>query len=324
MLLVLIICGLTTLLIYFVVLTAIRERFFNPRRDYIQRWMDPNQSRLMETGAVGVEKKDYEDEIKMLQGFFGKKAQWRNFYQALRQIDPRLTIWRFLFIVVLISLAITAFFAVVTQLPIYAALFLGFLVGFILPWMYVMFQYKRRLSKFAEHLPDALRIMIGGLKAGYGISGGFEMVGQDGPIPVNQEFRIVLAEMELGLSVEVALQNLVERVKTRDTEFFCMAIAMQKETGGNLAELMENLEKTIRERQRITREAKTLLAQSKMSGLFLVIIPLAIGFAIIHMNVQFGQVLLNTPPGRMALLICGTLYVFGLLLMRKVLDVPLY
>jgi tight adherence protein B len=325
MLLVLVLAGISTMLIYVIVLIALKEKFFNPRREYIERWMDPNQSKFSESGGSGgVEKCDLDDEIKMLKSIFGKTPELRNFYQALRQINPKLTINVFLVAVLLFSILVTLFFYYITRIPFYPALVMGFFVGFALPFMYVMFNLKRRLAKFSEHLPDALRIMVGGLKAGYGISGGFEMVSQDGPPPLNEEFRIVLAEMELGLSIEQALQNLVERVKTRDTEFFAMAISLQKETGGNLAELMETLEKTIRERQRIVREARALLAQSKMSALFLVLIPICLAFIVFHFNTQFAEVMFKNPTGVIMLIAAGGLQILGILLIRRLLNIPLY
>jgi len=325
MVLVLILVVLAAFFLFFAILVALRDRFFNPRKAYLKKWIDPDSASGERPGSsTSVERKEFEGEPEAIQKILRKNKKYGQFYYVVRTIHPKMTVARFFLICCLIFFFTVFFLTQLSNVPLLYALPIALVFGFFVPRLYARFVYQKRLTRFNELLPDGLRIMIGGLRAGYGISGAFEMVAQDGPKPLNEEFQIVLEEMELGLSVDISLKNLVERVKTRDTEFFTTSVVLQKETGGNLADLMSGLEETIRERQRIVREAKTLLAQSKVSALFLTLVPIGVACFVIFFNEQFKEILLSHPMGKMLLLAAICFEVMGVLLVRRLMKIPLY
>ncbi len=153
---------------------------------------------------------------------------------------------------------------------------IGAIIGVFIPRLYVNRQMKKRLIRFNEQLPDMINLMVNGLRAGYSTMQAMEAVSKELPSPICDEFRRVVQEMQLGIPMERALNNLLRRIASDDLDFLVTAINVQREVGGNLAEILDIISFTIRERVRIKGEIRVLTAQVMTSGQILAIMPIAL------------------------------------------------
>jgi tight adherence protein B len=144
---------------------------------------------------------------------------------------------------------------------------IGLTIGPFLPRMYVKSQQKKRLVKFNDQLPDMLNLMVNGLRAGYSVMQAMEAVSKELPPPICDEFRRVVQEMTLGVSTQKTLDNLLRRIPSDDLDLCVTAMNVQREVGGNLAEILDTISFTIRERVRIKGEIRVMTSQQSFSGL---------------------------------------------------------
>ena len=151
---------------------------------------------------------------------------------------------------------------------------IGGVVGFFLPRIYMGRQKNKRLDNFNSQLPDMLSLMVNGLRAGFSTAQAMEAVSREMPAPLSTEFRRVVQEMQLGISMEDSLENIIRRIPSEDLDLIVTAVNVQREVCGNLAEILDTIAHTIRERIRIKGEIKVLTAQVMYSGRFLAILPL--------------------------------------------------
>jgi tight adherence protein B len=164
---------------------------------------------------------------------------------------------------------------------------IGATAGAFAPRFYVKSQQKRRLQKFNDQLPDMLNLMVNGLRAGYSTMQAMEAISKELPAPINDEFRRVVQEMQIGISMEVALENLLRRIPSDDLDFVVTAINVQREVGGNLSEILDNISFTIRERIRIKGEVRVLTAQVRTSGTILSLIPFGLTLVLWFLNPEY-------------------------------------
>jgi len=203
---------------------------------------------------------------------------------------------------------------------------LGAIGGSMLPFVYVRSQQGKRLIRFNEQLGDMLNLMVNGLRAGYSTLQAMEAVSKELPPPICDEFRRVVQEMQLGIPMERALDNLLRRIPSDDLDLCITAINVQREVGGNLAEILDTISYTIRERVRIKGEIRTLTAQQKYSGKFLALLPLIV-VAILYllnptyMNEFFAPA--SQPCGYIALGVTGLLITSGYFAMNKLADIEI-
>lgn len=201
---------------------------------------------------------------------------------------------------------------------------IGFLVGQFLPRLYVRRQQGRRLVRFNEQLPDMLNLMVNGLRAGYSTMQAMEAVSKELPPPICDEFRRVVQEMQLGLPMERALDNLLRRIPSDDLDLTITAINVQREVGGNLAEILDTISYTIRERVRIKGEIRVLTSQVVYSGRFLSMMPIFIVAALWFMNRSYMMMFFD-PETRMIgipMLIFGAFMVAaGYFVMGKISEI---
>jgi tight adherence protein B len=152
----------------------------------------------------------------------------------------------------------------------------GALVGAFIPSFYVKTKQKQRLQKFQDQLADMLNLMVNGLRAGYSTMQAMESISKELPPPVCDEFRRVVQEMQIGIPMEAALENLLRRIPSPDLDFVITAINVQREVGGNLSEILDSISFTIRERVRIKGEVRVLTSQVRASGAVLSLIPIGL------------------------------------------------
>ena len=196
-------------------------------------------------------------------------------------------------------------------------------VAAAVPFLHIMYKRRKRLNAFLEHLPDALELIARALSAGHAFAESLHMVSTEMPEPIATEFRKTYEEQNLGLSLKLALENLSERVPLLDLRFCITAIMIQRETGGNLAEILEKVSHTIRERFRILEDLNTLTTSSRMSAWILCGLPVFVALAVTIMNPDYMSVLWRDPRGHNLLYAAGFMQLMGMLIVRKILKIKI-
>jgi tight adherence protein B len=197
-------------------------------------------------------------------------------------------------------------------------------LGALIPGFYVKSQKSKRLVKFNDQLPDMLNLVVNGLRAGYSTMQAMEAVSKELPAPICDEFRRVVQEMQLGISMEKALDNLLRRIPSEDLDFVVTAINVQREVGGNLAEIMDVISYTIRERVRIKGEIRALTSQAIYSGRALALMPLILMCVLWFINRSYIMEFFNKKNalcGGIALGSAGLLIVVGYFVMTRIANV---
>lgn len=199
----------------------------------------------------------------------------------------------------------------------------GAVLGFLLPGIYIRSQRNRRLIKFNNQLGDMLSLMVNGLRAGFSTLQAMEAVAKEMPAPINDEFRRVVQEVQLGVSTEKALDNLLRRIPSEDLDLVITAIKVQREVGGNLAEILDTISHTIRERVRVKGEIRVLTAQMRFSAQFLALLPTFLFIAIFIINREYLMILIdreaNTPLpcGYISIVAAILLSIIGYIVMNQ-------
>ncbi|MDD5217568.1 MAG: type II secretion system F family protein [Candidatus Omnitrophica bacterium] len=196
-------------------------------------------------------------------------------------------------------------------------------MGLVLPFVFIMLERLKRKKRFSEGFPDAIARIAGSLRAGYSMQMAIEALLEDSRPLIAEEFRRVLAEMEVGQGFEVALQKMLERIDTPDLRLFIASISIQRESGGNLAELMDNLEATIRQRFELQRELQAAAAQAKFSGAVLSFLPLFVGIALFFIHRNYILFFFQDPIGRNLFWLCITGQVLGFLTIHKLIRLQM-
>jgi tight adherence protein B len=196
-------------------------------------------------------------------------------------------------------------------------------VAAMLPFAHVWWKRKKRFEAFLENLPDALDLMSRALSAGHAFSEALHMVSAEMPEPIAGEFRKAYEEQNLGLSLKLAMENLTQRMPLLDLRMCVTAVMIQRETGGNLAEILEKVSYTIRERFRIMGDLKTLTTSSRMSAWLLCGLPIFVTIMITIMNPDYMAILWKDQRGHYLIAAAMFLQVTGMLIVRKILDIKI-
>jgi tight adherence protein B len=201
---------------------------------------------------------------------------------------------------------------------------IGALAGFFAPILYLRRQQGRRLVKFDNQLADMLSLMVNGLRAGYSTMQAMEAVSRELPPPISDEFRRVVQEMQLGIPMDTSLENLTRRIPSKDLDLVVTAINVQREVGGNLAEILDTISHTIRERVRVKGEIRVLTSQVMMSGRFLAIMPVGVIILMYFLNRQYMMRFFN-PGTRLygipALIAGAFMILIGYFVMTKIASI---
>jgi tight adherence protein B len=196
-------------------------------------------------------------------------------------------------------------------------------VGLVLgsaPFAWVLFKRSKRFDKFLQGLPEALDLMISGLRAGHSLIAAMGLVARECPEPVGSEFRICFDEQNYGLDLKAAMDNMVNRVPLQDLRIVATAIMIQKESGGNLAEVLDKAAHSIRERFRLRREVMVHTAQGRLTGLILSLLPLVLGVALYIVNPQMMSILWTRAIGVKLLWAAGGMTLVGGLIIRHIVN----
>jgi tight adherence protein B len=190
-----------------------------------------------------------------------------------------------------------------------------------LPLWYILAKKRKRMEKFQGQLPEALDLIARALKAGQALSGALKMVADEMDDPVGHEFDKALNEINFGVGVPEALKNLANRVDCLDLKFFVIAVIIQRETGGNLAEILENIARIIRERFKLHGRIRILAAEGKLSAIILTGLPFMTAFVLFFANPQYIQVLAIDPLGRVLAGVGISLMILGIFSMKRMIAI---
>ncbi|MGH7549943.1 MAG: type II secretion system F family protein, partial [Gemmatimonadota bacterium] len=192
-----------------------------------------------------------------------------------------------------------------------------------LPYMYVRRRKTKRLRAFEEYFPEAIDLLGRAIRAGHAFSTGLQMVADESPQPIGMEFRRVFEEQKFGLSLEDSLLALADRIELLDMRIFVTAVLIQREVGGNLAEILDKISYTIRERFTIERQVRVYTAQGRFTGYLLAALPLGVGFLIYMLNREYMTILWERPVGRLLIAVAVVLQVIGFFIIRKIINIKI-
>lgn len=250
----------------------------------------------------------------------GERSGWAGaIRQDLARADLSLTVGEYLLIRV--GLVLVFFVAgYLAQGNLLLGVILGVIAHFAAP-AYVRMRQARRLQALNRQLPDVLDQLIGAVRVGHGLTQSLEWVGQQMPPPAGGEFERVIREIQLGQSLPNALDNMVRRVDSDDLGLIVTAIKIQHESGGSLAEILETVAHTIRERVRIQREINVLTAQQRYSGYIMLLLPIALAIFLLLINPEYEMQLFTPGPTLCIPITAGIMMVAGFFVMRRIVDI---
>jgi tight adherence protein B len=197
----------------------------------------------------------------------------------------------------------------------------GFAIGGAIPFVFLKVKRTRRLRKFEEAFPEALDLMARALKAGHAFATGLKMVADEMPEPIGPEFRKTFDEQNFGLPMKDSLANLTERIPNLDVRFFSTAVLIQRETGGNLAEILENLAHVVRERFKILRQVRVYTAHGRLTGYVLLALPAFLGVALCFINPEHMELLFRERMGHIMLGATAVMQTVGYFWIKQVVKI---
>jgi tight adherence protein B len=190
-----------------------------------------------------------------------------------------------------------------------------------LPLVWLVMRRRKRLKKFAAQLPDALELMSRALRAGHSLAAGMNLVGSEMPAPIAIEFNRVFEEQNLGIPMDEAMRSLTERVPNLDLKFFVTAVVLQRQTGGDLAEILDKIGHLIRERFTIWGQVQALTGEGRLSGIVLLALPPLLFLAVYYLNPDYCMVLFTDVLGQKMLAVAVFLQILGALVIKKIINI---
>jgi tight adherence protein B len=200
-------------------------------------------------------------------------------------------------------------------LPIGAIAFFG------LPWFWLYMKRAKRLKTFAAQLPDAMELVARALRAGHSLASGIHCVAEEMPAPISREFSRVYDEQNLGIALEDALKGMCDRVPNLDLRFFVTSVAIQRQTGGDLAEILERIGHIIRERFKILGQVQALTAEGRLSGIVLIAMPIGLFLMMLWMKPDYIELLWKDPLGQKMSMGAIVLVLIGAYAIKKIIDI---
>jgi tight adherence protein B len=207
-----------------------------------------------------------------------------------------------------------------SRVPLVLAPLAG-LIMFFIPFAWVLNKRRVRLKTFAAQLPDALELVARALRAGHSLGAGMHVVAEEMPSPIADEFGRVYEEQNLGIPVEDSLRNICERVPNLDLRFFVTSVAIQRQTGGDLSEILDKIGYVIRERYKILGQVKALTAEGRLSGVVLIALPFVLFLVMLHIKPDYVQLLWTDPLGIKMSIFGLITQVVGALVIKKIINI---
>jgi tight adherence protein B len=208
----------------------------------------------------------------------------------------------------------------VLQLNIFVALGCAVAV-FATPLMVIMFKRRLRMNKLTDQLPDVFEMMSQALRAGHSLASAIQLIHEQMPDPISTEFGLVFHEQNLGIKIEDALLSMANRVDSLDVRFFVTAVLVQRQTGGDLAEVLDKISSIIRQRIELFGMVRGLTAEGRLSGWVLFGLPFLVFGAVLYINPSYADVLLTDPTGKIMLMVAAGMQLMGLAMIRYIVNI---
>ncbi len=277
------------------------------------------------TGASQPSKKDItqqllRDGMNSAEGFVGGLInRFAKLPMFFRQANSPLRIEHFLMVCAGAG-ALGGLLPAITRAPT-ALIPVGAFFGASLPWLWLWWRRRSRFNKFEKQLPDALELISRALRSGHSLSSGLNVVSSEMQAPISTEFRHVYDEQNLGISMEQALRNMLIRVPNMDLQFFVTAVAIQRQAGGDLAEILNKISYIVRERFKILGQVKALTGEGRISGVVLMGLPVVLFFAVYYLNPDYVMLLFNRELGRQMVTVAVIMQIVGAIIIKKIVDI---
>jgi tight adherence protein B len=285
---------------------------------------------IAETGAVGSTQRGGNDAIRKRSVEETVREAADAAAKAKKRAKPSLTIrlrqaqldWSKTkyYIVCFVVAAVISMVVMVTGLGPIPALGFGISAGVLLPHFYVSLKRRRRFKQFVANLPDAVDVIVRGVKVGLPLAECFKIVAREARSPIKEEFQLIVDDQAVGLPLANATERLPDRVPIPEARFFSIVIAIQSRTGGSLAEALGNLSKVLRDRQKMRAKIKALSSEAKASAGIISALPVAVIGILSVVNPTYIGLLFNNSSGHMVLGACVVLMAIGCLVMRKMIN----
>ena len=258
-------------------------------------------------------------EIPALDRLLQRSPRVTRLRRLLQQADMKVRAGNFL----LLCIFSACLFGMLLMLISHVTLFVwvGAAGGLMVPFVYASYKRQKRFHKFEELFPEAIDTLARAVRAGHAFTTALELIASEMAEPVSGEFRKLFEEQKFGLPVRDALLNLAERVPIVDVKFFVTAVMLQRETGGNLAEILDNLSYVIRERFKIQRQVRVYTAQGRLTMLLLMALPPIIVLIMEVMNPDFIKPLFSDPIGHLLIVVGVILQTIGFFMIRKIIQI---
>ena len=313
--------GVFVLILAIVLILAMATRRANSSEIVSRRMSETLALKKAETLEIrdGLIRDEQLSNIPMLHRLLLRWSGVEKFNQFLAQADVRTKPGKLLLVCAVLGLGSYFVDFTFSGNPLYAAP-VG-IVATVLPLIWVSMKRRKRLRNFEKFFPDAIDLLGRAVRAGHAFTSGMEMIAKELPEPVSGEFRSTFEEHNFGIPLREALVHLAERVPLVDVRFFIAGLLVQKETGGNLAELLDNLSRVIRERFKIQGEVRVRTAQGRLTAALLISLPPGLRLALSYMNPAYIQVLFTDVWGTYLLVGGGLLQFIGALIIWKIVSI---
>lgn len=299
---------------------AAAHRLLSPRGtdravERIKQWSTPTQ-----TGELDIVKKDVLSDIPWLNELLATARRFQPFRTLHRQADSKTPLGIFVLATPLLGLLGLIGSMWMLDVPFVLALVPAALCGSV-PAGYLYWLKAQRMKQFERQLPEALELVSRALKAGHAFSVGLKLVGEEAADPIGIEFRRVFDEVSMGVALPQALQNMTERLESVDLQFFVTSVLVQRETGGNLAEIIDSLAELIRKRFELQLKVRALSAEGRFSGIILFCLPIVVGMLLFQMNPEYMGLLFKDPIGQTMVMVGSSLMVTGAFVMKRIIAI---
>lgn len=264
---------------------------------------------LLKQALLEVDRKTFLDQL---------TPEWMNFSRMIEQADANIkpsALFGFG-----LAAAFVALIAGIWLVNPYVAPFMAF-GCFIGPFLWLSWKRKRRLNAFAAQMPDAMELVARALRAGHSLASGLHVVAEEMPAPISKEFARVYEEQNLGIQLEDAMNNMLRRVPNLDLKFFVTSVMIQKQTGGDLAEILDRIGYIIRERYKILGQVKALSAEGRLSGVVLIALPIGLFLMMLYLKPDYISMLWTEPAGIKMSIAAMVLMIVGAFVIKKIVDI---
>ena len=255
-------------------------------------------------------------------GLFGKLAQRLQrltllFEQADSPIKPQTFFWMSLGTAVIGIVVGVIARAPIPLIPVCA------MMSSMLPLLWLLWRRRGRFKRFAMQMPDAMELIARALRSGHSLASGLKVVVTEMPEPIAKEFSHAYEEQNLGVPIESALKNMLKRMPNMDLKFFVTAVAIQRQAGGDMAEILDKIGYIVRERFKILGQVQALTGEGRISGIVLMALPIALFFAVYYLNPPYVMLLFTEELGRKMIATAAVLQVLGAVAIKKIVNIKI-